>query len=81
LRIAHGEWHEDADPLQRRRLLRACCEGPEAMKPRAIPITSSSKLLEVKPTKVGACGSDRLKFGSVPVSGALSFCPDATSKV
>jgi C4-dicarboxylate-specific signal transduction histidine kinase len=27
---------------------------PEAMKPRAIPITSSSKLLEVKPTKVAA---------------------------
>ena len=56
-------------------------EIPEAMKPRAIPITSSSKLLEVKPTKVAACGSDRLKFGSVPVSGALSFCPDATSSV
>ena len=29
-------------------------EIPEAMKPRAIPITSSSKLLEVKPTKVAA---------------------------
>ena len=27
-------------------------EIPEAMKPRAIPITSSSKLLEVKATKV-----------------------------
>ena len=27
-------------------------EIPEAMKPRAIPITSTSKLLEVKPTKV-----------------------------
>ena len=27
-------------------------ELPEAMKPRAIPITSSGKLLEVKPTKV-----------------------------
>jgi len=29
-------------------------EIPEAMKPRAIQITSSSKLLEVKPTKVAA---------------------------
>ena len=29
-------------------------ELPEAMKPRAIPITSSSKLLQVKPTKVAA---------------------------
>ena len=29
-------------------------ELPEAMKPRSIPIVSSSKLLEVKPTKVAA---------------------------
>jgi molecular chaperone IbpA len=29
-------------------------EIPEAMKPRLIPIVSSSKLLEVKPTKVAA---------------------------
>jgi molecular chaperone IbpA len=29
-------------------------ELPEAMKPRAIPITSSSKLLEVEPIKVAA---------------------------
>jgi molecular chaperone IbpA len=29
-------------------------EIPEAMKPRSIPITSSSKLLEVKPTKLAA---------------------------
>jgi molecular chaperone IbpA len=29
-------------------------EVPEAMKPRAIPIASSSKLLEVKPAKVAA---------------------------
>jgi molecular chaperone IbpA len=29
-------------------------EIPEAMKPRAIPIVSSSKLLEVEPTKVAA---------------------------
>jgi molecular chaperone IbpA len=29
-------------------------EIPEAMKPRAIPIASSSKILEVKPTKVAA---------------------------
>ncbi|HEX5863212.1 MAG TPA: Hsp20 family protein, partial [Casimicrobiaceae bacterium] len=29
-------------------------EIPEAMKPRAIPIASSSKLLEVKPTNVAA---------------------------
>jgi molecular chaperone IbpA len=29
-------------------------EIPEAMKPRAIPITNSSKLLEVKPTKIAA---------------------------
>jgi molecular chaperone IbpA len=29
-------------------------EIPEAMKPRAIPITSSSKLLEVQPTKAAA---------------------------
>src|SRR5437764_733932 len=29
-------------------------EIPEAMKPRAIPITSSSKLLEIQPTKVAA---------------------------
>ncbi len=29
-------------------------EIPEAMKPRAIPITSSSKLLVVEPTKVAA---------------------------
>ncbi|MGA7347197.1 MAG: Hsp20 family protein [Pseudolabrys sp.] len=29
-------------------------EIPEAMKPRAVPITSSSKFLETKPTKVAA---------------------------
>ena len=29
-------------------------EIPEAMKPRVIPIASSGKLLEVKPTKVAA---------------------------
>ena len=29
-------------------------EIPEAMRPRAIPITNSSKLLEVKPTKAAA---------------------------
>ena len=29
-------------------------EIPEAMKPRAIPITGSSKILEVKPTKIAA---------------------------
>jgi molecular chaperone IbpA len=29
-------------------------EIPEAMKPRAIPITSSGKLLEAKPTKIAA---------------------------
>jgi molecular chaperone IbpA len=29
-------------------------EVPEAMKPRAIPIASSSRVLEVKPTKVAA---------------------------
>ena len=29
-------------------------EIPEAMRPRAIPITNSSKLLEVKPTKIAA---------------------------
>jgi molecular chaperone IbpA len=29
-------------------------ELPEAMKPRSIPIVSSSKLLEVKPTKIAA---------------------------
>ena len=29
-------------------------EIPEAMKPRAIPIATSSKLLEVKPTKLAA---------------------------
>ena len=29
-------------------------EIPEAMKPRSVPIASSSKLLEVKPTKVAA---------------------------
>jgi molecular chaperone IbpA len=29
-------------------------EIPEAMKPRSIPIASSSKVLEVKPTKVAA---------------------------
>jgi molecular chaperone IbpA len=29
-------------------------ELPEAMKPRAIPITSSSKVLEVEPIKVAA---------------------------
>jgi hypothetical protein len=29
-------------------------EIPEAMKPRAIPIAGSSKVLEVKPTKVAA---------------------------
>ena len=29
-------------------------EIPEAMKPRAIPITSSSKIMEVKPTKIAA---------------------------
>jgi hypothetical protein len=30
-------------------------EVPEAIKPRSIPIASSSKLLKVKPTKVAAC--------------------------
>jgi molecular chaperone IbpA len=29
-------------------------EIPEAMKPRAIPIASSSKVLEVQPTRVAA---------------------------
>lgn len=29
-------------------------EIPEAMKPRAIPITSTGKLLEVEPTKAAA---------------------------
>ena len=29
-------------------------EIPEAMKPRSIPIASSSRLLEVEPTKVAA---------------------------
>jgi molecular chaperone IbpA len=29
-------------------------EIPEAMKPRAIPIASSSKLLQVEPTKIAA---------------------------
>ena len=29
-------------------------EIPEAMKPRAIPIASSSKVLEIRPTKVAA---------------------------
>ncbi len=29
-------------------------EIPEAMKPRAIPIASSSRILQVKPTKVAA---------------------------
>jgi hypothetical protein len=29
-------------------------EIPEAMKPRAIPIASSSRVLEVQPTKVAA---------------------------
>ena len=29
-------------------------EIPEAMRPRAVPITSSSKILETKPTKVAA---------------------------
>jgi molecular chaperone IbpA len=29
-------------------------EIPEAMKPRSVPIVSSSKLLEVKPTKIAA---------------------------
>jgi molecular chaperone IbpA len=29
-------------------------EIPEAMKPRAIPIVSSSKVLEVQPTKLAA---------------------------
>ena len=29
-------------------------EIPEAMKPRAVQITSSSKILETKPTKVAA---------------------------
>ena len=38
-------------------------EIPEAMKPRAIPITSSSKLLEVKPTKVAAYAAvNRMKL-------------------
>src|SRR5256714_10530745 len=39
-------------------------EIPEAMKPRAIPIASSGKVLEVAPTKAAACRSDQLKFGS-----------------
>jgi molecular chaperone IbpA len=30
------------------------CEIPEAMKPRAIPIASSNKVLEVMPTQIAA---------------------------
>jgi hypothetical protein len=54
-------------------------ESLEAMKPQSIPIASSSQLLEVKPTKVAASGAGRLNLGSTPASGALSFCPQATS--
>ena len=51
------------------------------MKSRAIPIASSRKVLEVKPTQAAAGACDRLDFGSAPVFGALSFCPNATSDV
>src|SRR5215217_6546045 len=50
-------------------------EIQEAMKPRAIPIANSGKLLEVNPPEVAA--SDRLKFGSAPVFGALARPSDA----
>ena len=48
-------------------------EIPEAMKPRAIPITSSSKLLEVKPTKVLPEALSAVEIWERPGSGALSF--------
>ncbi len=43
-------------------------EIPEAMKPRAIPIASSTKVVNVEPTKVAAGGLN-MKFGSAPLSG------------
>jgi hypothetical protein len=41
-------------------------EIPEAMKPRSIPIASSSKLLEVKPTKVAALRPMAVEFWERP---------------
>src|SRR4029077_10901651 len=52
-------------------------EIPEAMKPRAIPIASSSKVLEAQPTKLAAQRSDWMKCGGAPVVGALSFVRSA----
>ncbi len=59
-RLANGLLHVD--------LVR---EVPEAMKPRAIPIARSDKVLDVEPTKVAARALT-LKFGGAPLSGALS---------
>jgi molecular chaperone IbpA len=46
-------------------------EIPEAMKPRAIPIANSSKLLEVKPTQVAAWPPGLI--GSAPERGRFRF--------
>src|SRR5207245_11495911 len=45
---------------------------PEAMKPRAVPIASSSKRLEVKPSKVAAWGSDKF-WGRAGFRGAFGL--------
>jgi hypothetical protein len=50
-------------------------EVPEAMKPRSIPIASSSKLLEVKPTKEGRC----LRHWPVEFSAPPRALPGAPS--
>jgi hypothetical protein len=55
-------------------------EIPEAMKPRVIPIASSSKLLEVKPTQVG-CLATRFYWEAPRERGAFVSGADATSTV
>jgi molecular chaperone IbpA len=50
-------------------------EIPEAMKPRSIPITNSSKLLEVKPSKVATTADAQLYAPPSPAIGIRTVQP------
>src|SRR6202040_2217516 len=49
-------------------------EIPEAMKPRAIPIASSGKVLEVQPPKRAALRSVWMDLGAPRLSGRFRLC-------
>jgi molecular chaperone IbpA len=49
-------------------------EVPEAMKPRAIPIASSSKVLEVRPTKLAPEDLAGCNLGAPRLSGRFRLC-------